>query len=63
MNYVLINCLVTKYINERQKYLILLKHTKKTKEIFIKKIYFQKKMKFYLTYKKPFCCSSFPRLL
>jgi len=37
MNYVLINCLVTKYINERQKYLILLKRAKKTKEIFYKK--------------------------
>jgi len=37
MNYVLINCFVTKYINERQKYLILLKRAKKTKEIFHKK--------------------------
>lgn len=37
MNYVLINCLVTKYINERQKYLILLKRAKKTKEFFYKK--------------------------
>lgn len=37
MNYVLINCLVTKYINERQKYLILLKRAKKTKEFFTKR--------------------------
>lgn len=38
MNYVLMNCFgYAKYINERQKYLILLKRAKKTKEIFHKK--------------------------